>query len=70
MSNASFPNPKRHFHPVEPITLLKSVVGMSFVAIVVAGTLVPDLARSGLTWGQGLIAMAGGIVGALLSLTR
>jgi hypothetical protein len=54
--------------PIEPILLLKSAVGMAFVALVVATAIIPEVAKTGLNWGQGIIAFVGGVAGALMSL--
>lgn len=68
MSKAIDPKSGHSPFAIEPILLLKSAVGMAFVALVVATALVPELAKTGLNWGQGIIAFVGVVAGVLMSL--
>ena len=48
--------------------IIKSTTAMSVVALAVVGSLAPEIVKTGLSWEQGLVALAGGILGAFLAL--
>lgn len=50
--------------------VLKGSTAMAIVALAVSGVLAPEIAQSGISWGQGMIALSGGILGAFLALRR
>lgn len=48
--------------------IIKSALGGAFVLLAAAGAVVPGLAEAGITWGQGIVAAIGAVIGALLAL--
>lgn len=45
----------------------KSAMAMAALAVVLTGVIAPNFAASDLSWGQGLVALFGGILGAILA---
>lgn len=50
--------------------VLKGSTAMAVLSLALVGALAPDFAHSGVTWGQGLVALIGGSLGAYLASHR
>lgn len=59
-----------HRSTIDQILVLKSVVAMATLALVLVGALYPQFASDGVSWGQGIVASIGGILGGYLSLHK